>query len=153
MRGQRRLAEPVRSKQTWWWFVAWVVVGACYGVALVGALTIGVFVLPIPVVLTILLAKRQPSPHSALGLICGIGSPLLYVAYLNRSYGGPACPTSGTVSSLQPNVVHECIQNLDPLPWLAIGVALVLAGCVAFIVTDRALKAVGSPNPTAHRDR
>jgi hypothetical protein len=139
--------------RNWWWFFAWVVVGAGYGVAVVGALTIGIFVLPIPVVLTVALAKYQPSPHGALGLICGLGFPLLYVAYLNRSYGGPACPTSGTVSLQQPNVVHECVQALDPWPWLAIGVLLVLGGCVAFMLRDRALRSAGSTNPAARLDR
>lgn len=138
-----RSASRIGTRVAWPWFLAWAVVGALYAVAFVGALTIGVFVLPIPVVLTIVLAKYRPTPNGTLGLISGIGAPLLYVAYLNRSYGGPACATSGTVTSQQLDVVHECIQSLDPWPWLIAGVLLVIGGCVAFARRQRATRTAG----------
>lgn len=148
-----RLAVTAPSNRAWIWFMAWIVVGVGYALAFVGALSIGVFVLPIPVVLTVLLARYQPSPRSALGLLCGLGVPPLYVAYLNRSYGGPACATSGTVTLQEPNVVHECIQALDPWPWLAGGALLVAAGCALFISRRRVPPGVPAPNRQAQHGR
>ena len=43
------------------WFLLWTVVGAAYGLAVAGALTIGIFVLPVAVITTIVLARQRRS--------------------------------------------------------------------------------------------
>ena len=146
-------ASRVGTLMGWAWFLSWAAVGGLYSVAFVGALSIGVFVLAVAVVLTVLLARYQPFPRATIGVICGLGVPPLYVAYLNRSYGGPACATRGTVTSHQLGVVHECVQRLDPLPWSIAGTLLVAGGCVAFIVGQRARSAAGVPNRATRHDR
>ena len=44
--------------------------------SLLGMMTIGIFVLPIPVVATVLLAERHKAGRHTLGLVAGIALPL-----------------------------------------------------------------------------
>ncbi|HEV7640971.1 MAG TPA: hypothetical protein VGO39_08920 [Gaiellaceae bacterium] len=48
---------------------------------------------------------------------------LLFVAYLNRDGPGTACWQHGSTSG--------CGQDLNPLPWLFLGLAFVVGGFVA----------------------
>ena len=43
------------------WFMAWLLVGAGYALSLIGVASIGLFVLPLPVLATVLLVRRQPA--------------------------------------------------------------------------------------------
>jgi hypothetical protein len=113
------------THRAWGWFGAWLLVGAAYAVGLVGILTIGIFVLPVAIIGTVLLARQPASLRGAPGLVAGLGLSPLYVAFLNRGYGGPACQT------------NQCTQALDPWPWLAAGLVLVVAGVVVFVVRSR----------------
>jgi len=125
----------VTTRRSWGWFGAWSLVGVAYSVALVGILSIGIFVLPIAIIGTVLLVRMPASLRGVYGLIAGLGLPPLYVAYLNRSYGGPACSTSGIVGPMHPTLV--CIQALDPWPWLAVGLLLLAAGVTVFVIRSR----------------
>jgi hypothetical protein len=108
------------------WFFAWTAVGAGYAFAILAALSIGVYVLAITVVATVLLV-RSPSASSGLtGIVSGLGLPLLYVAFLNRSGPGTVCTTTLTGQS--------CVDEWSPWPWLLAGVLLVVAGCGWFAV-------------------
>ncbi len=69
----------------WVWFTAWLLVGAGYALSLIGIASIGLFVLPLPVLATVLLVRRQHATTGLPGLISGLAVPLLYVAYLNRA--------------------------------------------------------------------
>ena len=113
------------KRRSWGWFGAWLLVGAVYAIGLVGILTIGIFVLPVAIIGTVLLARQPASLRGAPGLVAGLGLSPLYVAFLNRGYGGPACQT------------NQCTQALDPWPWLAAGLVLVVAGVVVFVVRSR----------------
>jgi len=117
------------------WFGAWLLVGVAYAVGLVGILTIGIFVLPVAIIGTVLLARQPASLRGAPGLVAGLGLPPLYVAFLNRGYGGPACHTSGSAAAH--TLAYQCIQALDPWPWLAAGLVLVAAGVLVFVVRLR----------------
>ena len=116
-------------------FGAWLLVGAAYAVGFVGIASIGIFVLPIAIIGTVLLARLPASLRGVPGLIAGLGLPPLYVAYLNRGYGGPACSTNGTAA--QHTLGYQCTQALNPWPWLAAGLVLVVAGVVVFVVRSR----------------
>ena len=70
---KQRDAARVRA---WGWFVAWIVVGVEFMFALLGALTIGVFVLPIAAGLAVLVATRRGSSVGIPGLISGLSLPL-----------------------------------------------------------------------------
>ena len=104
--------------QTWFW--AWVIVGA--GAAL-AAVSLGPILL-IPVALVAgLMASRPVIRRSAFGLLSGAGVTLLYVAYVQRHGPGTTSWHTATASG--------CDHHLNPIPWLVIGLACLVAGVVA----------------------
>ncbi len=114
----------------WAWFVAWIVVGLALMFAVLGALTIGVFILPIGVGLTLFVATRRGSAVGLPGLISGASLPLVYVAYLNRDGPGTICRSFADGSS-------ECVEEWSPWPWLVIGALALLGGVFVFVRTKR----------------
>lgn len=127
---------PVR----WPWFAAWLVVGVGYGVSLLGAASIGLFVLPLPLLATVLLARRPPARAGLPGVVSGVGIPLLYVAYLNRSGPGTVCTTTTGLGG-QP-VGQSCVDESSPWPWLAVAAILLALGVAAFLALQRRSAAV-----------
>ena len=115
-----------RRARAWPWFVAWALVGASFSVAVLGALTIGLFVLPVAAGATLVLVTRRGAPSGLPGLVSGLGLPLLWVAYLNRS--GP-----GTVCTSAPDGASQCVDEWSPWPWVAVGLVLVVCGLVVFV--------------------
>jgi amino acid transporter len=113
----------------WGWFAAWLVLGATYALALVGVLTIGVFVAPIAVVGTVVVARRRDSLQGLPGLLSGVALPLFYVAYLNRDGPGSICSASRGGQS--------CVDEWSPWPWFGIAVALALLGLAVFRIRGR----------------
>lgn len=111
------------------WFIAWAAVGAGYALGILAALSIGVLVLAVAVVATVVLARRPQARVGLTGLVSGLGLPLLYVAFLNRAGPGIVCTTTSTKSS--------CTDEWSPWPWLLIGVALVVVGCVWYGIETR----------------
>jgi hypothetical protein len=112
------------------WFVAWFLVGAVYALALLSILSLGIFVLPVAIIGTVLLARRPSSHRGVIGIVGGLGLPPLYVAYLNRRGPGTICTHTAQATS--------CIQEYDPWIWTLIGLFFVLLGVVVFlIVTQR----------------
>jgi len=102
------------------WFTAWIVVGC---VLAVGTVSLGLLVLVPVAVIAVLMSRRPAARRSAYGALVGVGVLLLFVAYLNRDGPGTTCWERGTASG--------CDQHLNPLPWLALGLALVAGGFVA----------------------
>jgi hypothetical protein len=113
----------------WVWFTAWLLVGVGYSLSLIGIASIGSFVLPLPVLATVLLLRRQHAAIGWPGLVSGLAVPLFYVAYLNRAGPGTICTavTGG----------QECNEEWSPWPWLAVGVFLLVLGVAAFIHWQR----------------
>jgi hypothetical protein len=118
-------SPPTLSRLPWVWFTAWLLVGVGYALSLVGIASIGLFVLPLPVLATVLLVRRQRAASGLPGLISGLAFPLLYVAYLNRAGPGTICATM------------ECNDEWSPWPWLAVGVILLVLGVAAFVGLQR----------------
>jgi hypothetical protein len=94
------------------WFWAWALVGAGAAfstVSFAGTLT------ALPVALVALLMARQPSVRrSSFGVISGVGLLLVAVGWIQRSG-----------------------EALDPLPWLALGLVLLLAGVTGHALRER----------------
>lgn|SRR5512132_469801 len=111
------------------WFIAWMLMGAGYAIGILGALSIGPYVLVITVAATIVLATRTGSRVGLPGLISGLSLPLFYVAFLNRSGPGTICTSTATSQS--------CVDEWSPWPWLAIGIVLLVSGCVWFAMANR----------------
>jgi MYXO-CTERM domain-containing protein len=104
------------------WFGVWTVIGAAFALALIGAMTIGIFVLPVAVLATVFTSRHRGSFVGLPGLVSGAALPLLYVAYLNRQ--GP-----GTVCTAIPGGT-SCTDEWSPWPWLLVGVALLAVGAI-----------------------
>lgn len=98
----------------------WAIVGAA---AAVGFLSLGVLALVPAAAAGAVLASRPAARGSAFGLITGAGLLLIYVAWVQRAGPGTTCWHTATASG--------CDEHLNPLPWLAAGLALVIGGMVA----------------------
>ncbi len=105
------------------WFWVWAGVGGCVAISFISY--IGFLFLPVAGVLALVAARWGGGlSRSTLGLLSGAGIPFLVVAYIQRKGPGTVCWDTGTASG--------CDEYLDPRPWLAIGVALIVAGGAAF---------------------
>jgi hypothetical protein len=110
------------------WFGVWALVGAAWALALVGAASIGVFVLPVALVVTVLVARARGAEAGLPGVVAGLGLPLFYVALLNRAGPDPNhCNPAGT----------HCEELMSPWPWFALGAAFVLGGVALFAYRHR----------------
>jgi hypothetical protein len=137
MSSEPSASQPTRSPPAltglrWVWFAAWLMIGAGYALSLLGAASIGLFVLPLTVLATILLARRQHAGSGLPGLISGVGIPLLYVPYLNRA--GP-----GTICTTITGGGQDCTDEWSPWPSLAAAVILLALGRAAFVARQRHL--------------
>jgi hypothetical protein len=104
------------------WFFAWVAVGV--GVALVVSV-IGIFAVPLALLVAVLLIVLHHADRSAFGVLAGMGLLSLYVAYVQRK--GPGTVYWHTATSTGSE------QYLGPRPWLVAGVLLVAVGVGAFV--------------------
>jgi hypothetical protein len=104
-------------------------VGVLLTIAVLGMLTIGVFVLPIALVAVWLIARRDGANGAAWGIVSGMGALLLVVAWLNRSGPGDVCTETATGGS--------CTEQASPWPWLIAGVALFTVGLSVFMYYRR----------------
>jgi hypothetical protein len=114
----------VQPVPAWRWFAAWMLVGGFYALSLLSMLTIGLFILPIPVLATVLLCRRPERRRGIFGLVAGIALPLFYVSILNRNGPGMICSAiaGGTA----------CTEEMSPWPWLAAGLTFLALGTFAF---------------------
>ncbi|MET7731530.1 hypothetical protein ABZT02_09190 [Streptomyces sp. NPDC005402] len=112
----------------WGWFLAWLLVGACGGIGLAAILTVGAALLVLAAVAAVLLLRRGPV-RAVVGGVSGLALPLFYLAYLNRGGPGEVCHA---VSGGQ-----TCTDEYTPVPFLAAGAALLLAGLVIHVMIGR----------------
>jgi hypothetical protein len=103
----------------WSWFFVWTLLGSA---AALGTVSLGPLLLVPTALLGVFLWRRPGVRRSAFGLLSGAGILLLYVAWVQRDGPGTTCWHTATASG--------CDQHLNPLPWLIVGVALVVAGVV-----------------------
>ena len=122
-RGSSRSASP------WAVTLYWGVVGALVAFGVIGLVTIGIFLLALAAVLLAVAfavpALRRPSVP---GVLVGLSTAPLFVAWLNRGGPGTVCTTTADVTS--------CSDQWSPWPFVAVGVLLAGAG-VALLVTAR----------------
>ena len=124
------MSDTTQGGRAWAWFIAWMVLGIGYSVGLLGALTIGPFVLLVLVVPTILLARRPGANAGLPGLVSGLSVPLFYLAYVNRSGPGTICTAIGATG-------QECVERSGPWPWFAVGAVLLIGGVAWFLTAAR----------------
>ncbi|MGW2787736.1 hypothetical protein ACWC3X_42260 [Streptomyces populi] len=118
------------NRRDWLLFTGWLLTGACYLLALISVLSVGVFILPIPVAGTVVLATRRNTQRGLPGLISSASLPLFLLAYLNRHGPDTYCITSVNGS--------DCTEDLlDPWLLLAVGLVALTAGAALFLKIQR----------------
>ena len=113
-----------------WGFLGWVLVGGLVSLGVLALLSIGIVLIAAGVVVAVVLLLHPGGRGAArLGLLSGMGLPLLYVAALNREGPGDVCHDfEGGV---------KCEQQWSPWPFLAVGLGLVVAGVVLYVLAVR----------------
>ncbi|MFL6080345.1 MAG: hypothetical protein ACJ714_10495 [Ornithinibacter sp.] len=122
--------------------VHWGVVGALVAFGVAGLATIGLFLLALAVVLVAVAfavpALRRPSVP---GVLVGLSTAPLFIAWLNRGGPGTVCTTAADSTS--------CADQWSPWPFVAVGLLLAGAG-VVLLVSARWRGSV--PPPTGFPD-
>jgi hypothetical protein len=107
------------------WFAAWSAIGGLFALSLLGAASIGVFLLVVPVVATVLLFRIPQARVGRPGLITGVSLPMFFVAYLNRHGPGNICNETRL----------RCHEEWNPWPWVLVGIVAASTGAVAYVRT------------------
>ena len=105
-----------------WRFWLWAVVGVGFGF---GISVVGIFTVPASAIVTIVLLRRPRLRESAYGVLVGIGTVPVVVAYLNREGPGTVCHTFAGGRGTQ------CDELYDPRKWLLVGLVFIAAGLAA----------------------
>ncbi|MFK0151433.1 hypothetical protein ACIQVL_27060 [Streptomyces sp. NPDC090499] len=129
------------NRGTWLLFTGWLLTGAGYLLALLTVLSIGLFILPIPVAGTLALATRRDAWRGLPGLLSGASLPLFLLAYLNRHGPGTYCTASAGGSS--------CTEGLlNPWLLLAIGLLVLAAGPALLLKIQQRPVNSSAPSPS-----
>ncbi len=122
-----------------WAPAVWVVVGALVAFGVAGLATIGLFLL-VSASLLVAVALAVPALRrpSVPGLLVGLSTAPLYIAWLNRGGPGTVCTTTADATA--------CTDQWSPWPFLAVGVLLAGAGAALLVTAHR--RGSGPP-PTA----
>ena len=130
----------------WLLFACWAVAGGLVTLGFLTMFTIGVFVMPIAlVVVAVLLWRRQSRSVTAFGLMVGAALPLVYVSWLNRAGPGTVCHNTALSES--------CVDELSPWPWLGAGLIVAAAGVLLFVLISRRELPAPSGRPIPHLGR
>ena len=111
------------------YFLAWLLVGAAEVAGVLSILSIGPVLLLLGGACGALLVMRRRTGPELSGVLAGLGLPLLYVAFLNRSGPGLICTTSAGGS--------HCTEQWSPWGWAVIGVLLLASGVLLFLRRSR----------------
>jgi hypothetical protein len=110
----------------WAWFCVWAAVGAAIAV---GIVSLGPLALAPAVLASLIMFSRRTIRRSAFGLLSGAGIVLLIVAWVHRAGPGTTCWHTATSSG--------CDQHLNPIPWLILGIVLLVTGVLAHRARER----------------
>lgn len=115
------------TEPSWLSILAWPVAGAALAISVLGAMTIGLYVLPLAIAALFALLRWGGNRRNSIGLISGVGLPFLFIAFRYR-HGPPGmvCRPSGDGG-------QQCAQVFSPWPLLIIGAILVLLGTLLFM--------------------
>jgi hypothetical protein len=92
-------------------------------VGTVGLISLGPLALVPAAIAGRALGNGPRSRQSAVGLLAGAGLTCLYVAYVQRQGPGTTCWRTASAAG--------CDGHLNPLPWLIVGLILLIGGFLA----------------------
>lgn len=122
----------MKSAGGWRGFVAWAVGGGLLTFSLLS--WVGLFLLPAALAACWLAGRITRSGVELLGAVAGAGLVCLGIAFGARDYN--PCPPGGSLR-VPPGETSVSCGGFDPVPWLAAGLVLVLAGALAYGVGRR----------------
>lgn len=85
-------------------------------------ISLGVIALGPALIAAAALSTGQAARRSAFGLLAGAAGVSLFIAYVQRQGPGTTCWHTTTAAG--------CDQHLDPIPWLVIGLLLLIGAIV-----------------------
>jgi uncharacterized membrane protein len=100
-------------------FWSWALIGA---VAALGLVSLGPIALGPALLAGAALSTSATARRSRFGLLAGAGLVSLFIAYLQRQGPGTTCWHTATAAG--------CDQHLNPIPWLLIGLVLIVTATV-----------------------
>ena len=108
----------------WWAYIWWAATGALVSFGVVSLLTIGVFLIPVALVLFVVGMLLAPLRNQAtIVMIGGLAAAPLYIAWLNRQGPGTVCEPYGVDGS-------HCWEQWSPWPFAAVALLLIGASIV-----------------------
>jgi hypothetical protein len=109
----------------WLRFFGWSLVGACLAL---GISAIGVFTVPVGLLLAVALTPTHHTGRELLGLLEGAGAVSAFVGVVNLRYR--PCPNGPVV--LAPGQDGFSCGGFDGEPWLIAGIAVMAAAAVLY---------------------
>jgi hypothetical protein len=134
-----------RDKRSWRWFAAWMMPGICLAG---GVSALGVFVVPLGLVLVAVLAWRRPTAD-ALGLLGGLGVIVAWIGSINLDY--QACSSRAVRLILTPSgprsASYSC-GGVNGLSWLIVGISAAAVAIALYLLTTRSTAPGDQPTGT-----
>ena len=115
------------QRHGWPSLAEWTLAFGLVTYAILGLMTIGIFVVPFAIAAVVIAGRRNRGwPEAMFGGFLGVASICLLVAFLNRDYS--LCPTT---IRLGPGDHFRC-GGRDPMPWLSVGGLLAATGLMGY---------------------
>jgi hypothetical protein len=119
----------------------WALGGAASSFTILGAMSIGIFILPIAIAIIVFAASRRPRWPEILGLLPGVAAPILWIGVVQWR----RCATAGIHMQVSNGGMiirgHSCPSSFDPQAWLLTGMAIALIGAAAYAFALRSARA------------
>jgi hypothetical protein len=133
--------EAGHRERKWSWFGAWMLPGACLAFAVTA---LGVFVVPVGLLLALGLLRRRPGIES-LGLLAGLGAIVAWIGSLNLDYR--ACLSNSVSLSLPRGATRSAVYScggVNGARWMIVGVSAVVAVLMLYLVATRSAPPTGA---------
>jgi hypothetical protein len=116
----------------WGGFAAWAFVGALFSLSLLGAASIGLFIMPVAVLALLMVARTVQTWPEVAGLLEGMASMALFVGITNL--GSTPCPETGSGTVGPGEAATTSCGGWDPSPWILVGLALAAVGLAVYVL-------------------
>ncbi len=119
----------------WKAFWLWAVAGALLSFAVLAIMSIGLYLLPVAIIVTVLIARRASAWPETLGVLEGAAATALWVAFI--SAGVPLCSKEGQMSMVvvaprSGETIRTGCTTSDYRQWMWAGATLALSGLATF---------------------
>ena len=120
------------KRHGWIAFLEWSGAAAALVFAVISAASVGLFILPLALVASLLVARDARIWPEGLGALGGAGIVFLAVAFINRN--SLPCASSGSALRVGLGEKLSC-GGRDPTSWLWIGAALVCSALFVYALS------------------